>query len=149
MRLTWSRHQPQVGEDDDAVLAEARTQITDWFERRRRDFELPMAPHGTDFQLKVWRHIAALPFAATTTYGALADAAGSEPRAVATACGANPLPLVIPCHRIVANDGLGGFSAEGGVAHKQALLTFEMGKGPLVLPVRRQVRPARQLDLGL
>lgn len=83
-------------------------------ERYRDDpeyrFDLPLAAAGTAFQRRVWEAIAAVPRGRTATYGALARALGSVPRAVGQACGANPFPLVIPCHRIVAAGGLGGFA---------------------------------------
>ncbi len=72
-------------------------------------FDVPGALQGTPFQLRVWRAIADIPAGRTLTYVQLAEKVGSGPRAVANACGANPLPLIIPCHRVVARSGLGGF----------------------------------------
>lgn len=72
-------------------------------------FSLPMALAGTVFQRKVWQEIARIPAGQTITYAELARRVGSGPRAVANACGANPIPLLIPCHRVVASHGLGGF----------------------------------------
>jgi methylated-DNA-[protein]-cysteine S-methyltransferase len=83
-------------------------------ERYRDDpeyrFQLPLAEAGSPFQRRVWAAIATVSAGRTATYGALAKALGSVPRAVGQACGANPFPLVIPCHRIVAAGGLGGFA---------------------------------------
>lgn len=72
-------------------------------------FDLPLAPGGTPFQRRVWDAIARIRCDATMTYGRIAANIGSGPRAVGNACGANPVPLVIPCHRVVGRDGLGGF----------------------------------------
>ena len=72
-------------------------------------FRVRFAPQGTPFQLRVWDALRAIPAGQATTYGALARQIGTAPRAVGQACGANPLPLVIPCHRVVAASGLGGF----------------------------------------
>ncbi|MBI2314186.1 MAG: methylated-DNA--[protein]-cysteine S-methyltransferase [Betaproteobacteria bacterium] len=76
-------------------------------------FDLPFALSGTPHQCEVWRAIAAIPAGRTRSYGDLAAEIGSAPRAVGAACGANPLPLVIPCHRVVAKHGLGGFMGTG------------------------------------
>ncbi|MEO8204176.1 MAG: methylated-DNA--[protein]-cysteine S-methyltransferase [Betaproteobacteria bacterium] len=83
-------------------------------ERYRDDpdtaFDLPMCATGTRFQRDVWRQISAIPRGRTRTYGELARRVGGEARAVGQACGDNPFPIVVPCHRVVAADGLGGFS---------------------------------------
>lgn len=71
---------------------------------------LPLAPQGTAFQNRVWQGIAAIPSGRTRSYGELADELGSAARAVGQACGNNPYPLVVPCHRVVARTGLGGFA---------------------------------------
>ena len=72
-------------------------------------FDLPFVPQGTPFQLRVWHALKAIPAGQPTTYGALAKHLGTAARAVGQACGANPLPILIPCHRVVAASGLGGF----------------------------------------
>lgn len=79
-------------------------------------FDLPLAPAGSLFQRRVWEAIAAIPRGDVVTYGMLARRIGSAPRAVGQACGANWFPLVIPCHRVVAAGGLGGFSNDGDIA---------------------------------
>lgn len=92
--------------------------------------EFPLAIRGTGFQRRVWREIAMIPAGATRTYGELADRLGSAPRAVGQACGSNPLPLVIPCHRVVAARGIGGFAHQRGGAYeriKRWLLRHECG----------------------
>jgi methylated-DNA-[protein]-cysteine S-methyltransferase len=77
---------------------------------------LPLAPAGTAFQCRVWERLRRIPRGCTTTYGALARELGTSARAIGGACRANPLPLLIPCHRVVARNGLGGYSGERGGA---------------------------------
>ena len=91
--------------------------------------DLPLVAAGSDFQQRVWEHMRAIPYGCTMTYGRLAQLAGSPggARAVGMACRANPLSLIIPCHRVVAENGLGGFA--GGVTVKKNLLELEQGKG--------------------
>lgn len=72
-------------------------------------FELPLQPHGTPYQNRVWQALLEIPSGKAESYGALAKHLGSAPRAVGQACGANPIPVVIPCHRVLAKAGLGGF----------------------------------------
>jgi len=72
-------------------------------------FDLPLQPRGTHYQHKVWQALLQIPAGRTETYGALAKQLGSAPRAVGQACGANPIPIVIPCHRVLGKQGLGGF----------------------------------------
>lgn len=87
---------------------------------------LPLAPRGTPFQQRVWRRLRAIPHGRTATYAALAAELGTAPRALAGACAANPLPIFIPCHRVVGSDGrLGGYSGGEGIATKAALLRHE------------------------
>jgi methylated-DNA-[protein]-cysteine S-methyltransferase len=91
-------------------------------------FDLPLAPAGTPFQRGVWRLISAIPRGRTRSYGELADSLGSAPRPVGQACGANRFPLAIPCHRVVAAGGLGGFAHHASgfhVAVKRWLLHHE------------------------
>lgn len=72
-------------------------------------FDLPLRPHGTPYQQRVWQALLAIPSGKTDTYGELAKRLGSAPRALGQACGANPIPVIIPCHRVLARTGLGGF----------------------------------------
>lgn len=93
-------------------------------------FDLPLAPGGTPFQARIWQALREIPSGRTLTYGELAHRIGTAPRAVGGACGANRIPLVIPCHRIVAQTGLGGFMGGTGgdpLAIKRWLLTHERG----------------------
>lgn len=108
-----------------------RRELTDYLAGRRRDFTVPVTPHGSPFQLAVWQAMSAIPYGETRTYGDLAAKIG-EPeaaQAVGLACGANPIPLIIPCHRVVASNGLGGFG--GGLDRKRWLLDLERGQARL------------------
>ena len=131
-----SRHgRPQVTEwpDDDgqgragAVLALAREQLEEYFARRRTVFDLPLAPQGTPFQLRVWHALRAIPYGTTESYGGLARRIGtptSAARAVGAANGQNPIPIIVPCHRVIgANGDLTGFG--GGLGRKRWLLAHE------------------------
>ncbi len=112
------------------LLREAKRQIEAYFDGDLRDFSLPLAPAGTAFQHSVWAAIGAIPYAKTITYGALAGGLHTSPRATGMACGANPVPLIIPCHRVVGAAGqLGGYSGDGGIETKTALLRLEGAPG--------------------
>jgi methylated-DNA-[protein]-cysteine S-methyltransferase len=118
---------PGVLRGGSPVLVEAHRQLTEYFAGQRREFDLPLRPVGTEFQRRVWDVLAAVPWGSTTTYGALAARLGLPPgasRAVGAANGANPLPVVLPCHRVVGSDGrLTGYA--GGLDRKAALLRLE------------------------
>jgi methylated-DNA-[protein]-cysteine S-methyltransferase len=108
------------------VLERTRLQLEGYFRGERRDFDLPLAPRGTGFQLRVWQRLRAIEYGTTTTYGALAQELGNAnaSRAVGLANGSNPIPIVIPCHRVIgANGALTGFG--GGLPIKSALLDLE------------------------
>ena len=110
----------------DAVLNEAARQLAEYFAGARRAFELPLRPTGTPFQLRVWSELQRIPYGETISYGELARRIGAPnaARAVGLANGANPIPIVIPCHRVIGSDGsLTGFG--GGIATKRALLDLE------------------------
>ncbi|MEO5371318.1 MAG: methylated-DNA--[protein]-cysteine S-methyltransferase [Magnetococcus sp. DMHC-1] len=87
--------------------------------------DLPLQPAGTSFQKRVWKTLLEIPQGEVRTYGQVADLLGTAPRAIGQAVGANPIPVLIPCHRVVAAQGLGGYSGVGGVNSKQLLLQFE------------------------
>lgn len=113
---------------DDAAFAEARRQLTAYFDRRLTRFDIPLDPRGTPFQLDVWRALLDIPAGETISYGELARRIGrpSASRAVGAANGANPLPIVIPCHRVIGASGkLTGFA--GGIPTKTWLLDHERG----------------------
>ncbi len=107
------------------LLAEAANQIWQYWRGERQVFDLPVALAGTEFQKRVWRAMAEVPFGETTTYGQIAAHIGAPKalRAVGQACGANPVPIIIPCHRVLARNGLGGFSC--GTSYKRLLLARE------------------------
>jgi len=109
-------------------VGEAVRQLREYFAGERTGFELPLAPRGTEFQRSVWRQLQKIPYGETISYGELARRVGNPKasRAVGSANGANPLPIVIPCHRVIAGNGtLGGFG--GGLPTKQTLLALEHG----------------------
>jgi len=118
---------PPESEDPPApVLERARDQLDAYFEGRLTEFDLPLAPMGTAFQKKVWQAMSRIPFGATRTYGDLATELGTSPRALGGACGRNPIPIIIPCHRILGrNGGLGGYSGMDGTETKAFLLRLE------------------------
>jgi methylated-DNA-[protein]-cysteine S-methyltransferase len=101
-------------EPDSPLAREAARQIQRYFIEASMHFDLPLASRGTAFQRRVWQAISSIPPGEVWTYGQLANAIGSVPRAVGQACGSNPLPIVVPCHRVVAASGLGGFAHHAG-----------------------------------
>ncbi|HEV2187909.1 MAG TPA: methylated-DNA--[protein]-cysteine S-methyltransferase [Stellaceae bacterium] len=107
------------------LLAEAARQLEAYFAGRLTQFDLPLRPAGSNFERRVWSAMQEIPYGETACYGDLATKIDSGPRAVGGACGKNPIPIVIPCHRVLARSGLGGYSGEGGLKTKQALLTLE------------------------
>lgn len=127
--LPTHRHRPPVAPDartDPALFHEVVAQLEAYFAGERQDFDLPLAPRGTAFQQQVWEALRAIPYGATTSYGELAAAIGNPAavRAVGLANGRNPLPIIIPCHRVVGADGsLTGYG--GGLEAKRALLELE------------------------
>lgn len=116
---------------DSALAERAAAQVSAWLDDPERPFDLPLALRGSAFQQRVWHAIAAIPLGRRRTYGELATQLASAARAVGQACGANPFPLVIPCHRVVAAAGIGGFAnASGGylLDAKRWLLALETGR---------------------
>jgi methylated-DNA-[protein]-cysteine S-methyltransferase len=109
---------------DSALLAEGLAQLAAYFERRLKQFDLPL-DWGTGLNAAVRRAMAEIPMGETLTYGQIAKGVGAPAQAVGQACGANPLPIVIPCHRVTGTNWFGGFSAPGGVETKAALLRHE------------------------
>jgi methylated-DNA-[protein]-cysteine S-methyltransferase len=110
----------------DASADEIRRQVREYERGDRRDFSLSV-DFPDSFTGRVMRAMAAVPYGETRTYGDLARTIDTSAVAVGGACGRNPLPLVVPCHRVVGVDSPGGFSAAGGVAAKEALLAHERG----------------------
>jgi methylated-DNA-[protein]-cysteine S-methyltransferase len=110
----------------DPVLKEAAGQLEHYFARKLRRFDLPLAAHGTDFQKRVWTMMSEIPYGETATYGGMAMALGSGPRAIGMACGRNPIPIIVPCHRVLGSGGKeGGFSGGKGLPTKRKLLALE------------------------
>ena len=114
-------------DDSDPLLVEARRQLDAYFAKELKVFDLPLRPEGTDFQRKVWDQLVTIRWGRTATYGEIArrlGMTGHGSRAVGLANGRNPIPIVIPCHRVVGADGtLTGYA--GGVERKQLLLDLE------------------------
>ncbi len=111
---------------DDDALREAADQLHAYFSGERNTFDLPLAPRGTEFQQVVWHALLAIPYGQTTTYSTIAQRIGKPAavRAVGAANGANPIPIIIPCHRVIGASGsLTGFG--GGIDVKRQLLALE------------------------
>ncbi|MEZ5778944.1 MAG: methylated-DNA--[protein]-cysteine S-methyltransferase [Paracoccaceae bacterium] len=121
-RLEWSG--AEVCENGSDLLAAACRQLGEYFAGARRAFDLPIA-FRPGLQGDVMRAMCAIPFGETRTYGDLARDLGAPAQAIGQACGGNPVPVIVPCHRILGAAGLGGFSAPGGVETKVALLKHE------------------------
>ena len=114
-----------------AAFREAADQLTAYFAGRRTGFALRIAAAGTPFQLSVWQRLVTIPYGTTLSYGELARELGrpTAARAVGAANGANPVPIIVPCHRVLAASGaLTGFGL-GGLARKRLLLSLESGQG--------------------
>ncbi len=113
-------------DDETELLCRARHQLDAYFDGALRRFDLPLAPEGSDYQRRVWRKLADIPYGETLSYGAFAKASSTGARAAGTACATKPLPILLPCHRVVGGDGaLGGYSGGDGLATKSYLLRME------------------------
>ncbi len=110
-----------------APAQQARHVLNDYFAGKQVDFNtLTFAPQGTPFQQRVWQAMCEIPYGETVTYGDIAKKLNSSPRAVGGAVGANPIPILIPCHRVMgANGAMTGYSGAGGIATKKILLELE------------------------
>jgi methylated-DNA-[protein]-cysteine S-methyltransferase len=108
------------------VLREAAKQLLAYFDGRITAFDLPLAPKGTAHQQAVWSAMLRIPYGGFTTYGEIADELNSSARAIGAACGRNPIPVIVPCHRVIeTGGGMGGYSGRGGLETKRALLLLE------------------------
>ena len=128
VRIVFPGQHQQLGGDsqEDAVLARAAKQLGEFFDGRRRHFDLPLAASGTQFQREVWSQLTKIPFGEVRSYRDIAAEIGrpTAVRAVGAANGRNPLPIVVPCHRVIGADGsLTGFA--GGLERKRQLLVLE------------------------
>jgi methylated-DNA-[protein]-cysteine S-methyltransferase len=123
----WSDRAPDPARDDATPLLEAAAQqLNAYFYCGLRNFDLPLAPAGSEFERAVWDQMLRIPYGQTRSYGEVARAVGGEARAVGGACGSNPIPIIIPCHRVLAADGRsGGYSGRGGIETKHFLLALE------------------------
>lgn len=127
--LDWTR----VAHDDHSELLDAAAaQVTAYADGTLETFDVPLHVKGTDFQRDVCTAMSAIPFGYTRTYGEIAKELGVPAQAVGQACGGNPIPVIIPCHRVMGAKGLTGFSGRGGVETKVALLRHEGAAGLLI-----------------
>ena len=122
--LDWGRGRDRA---ETPLLRRAAAQLQDYFDGARTEFDLPLAPQGTPFRLKVWEALRRIPAGETRSYAEIARMVGcASARAIGQANGANPIPILIPCHRVVAAGGaLGGYSGAEGPATKRYLLDLE------------------------
>ena len=116
----WGRDQTET-----PLLRRACEQLHAYFDGVRHSFDLPLAPEGTDYRRRVWEALRAIPPGETRTYQDIARLAGGSARSVGGANGANPIPILIPCHRVVATTWIGGYSGGDGLATKRYLLELE------------------------
>jgi methylated-DNA-[protein]-cysteine S-methyltransferase len=121
-----------------ALLRRGREQLHAYFDGSLKHFDLPLAPSGSPYRRRVWEALAAIPFGETRTYADIARVAGGSARSVGGANGANPIPIIIPCHRVVGSTGLGGYSGADGIETKLFLLDLE--KGPAAPSAAGQAR---------
>ena len=124
--VRWASAGERSRDRPSPLLKDAARQLERYFARRLTAFDLPLAARGTDFQKSVWKMMREIPYGETATYGGMAMALGSGPRAVGMACGRNPIPIIVPCHRVLASGGKeGGFSGGQGLPTKRKLLAIE------------------------
>ena len=129
VRLDWAHAEIQ---DESPLLVQALEQLAAYDAGELQQFDLPLHVSGSSFQRDVCAQMSAIPFGETCTYGDIAKALGVPAQAVGQACGANPIPIIIPCHRVMGAKGLTGFSGAGGVETKVALLRHE-GAGSFLI----------------
>lgn len=128
VRVEWDGD----GADETPLLVEAARQLRAYDAGELTVFDLPLRVAGSDFQRAVCAQMSAIPFGDTVTYGDIAKALDQSAQAVGSACGGNPIPIIIPCHRVMGAKGLTGFSGKGGVETKVALLRHEGAGGFLI-----------------
>ncbi len=121
IRLDWG----DGGTDKTPLLEMAATQINEYFQRSRTEFDLPLAPRVSLNQQRFLDALIAIPYGETRTYGEMAKALNISAQAAGQACGANPIGIIIPCHRVTGTGNLGGFSAPDGIEKKVELLKLE------------------------
>jgi methylated-DNA-[protein]-cysteine S-methyltransferase len=124
--LRWATEDERSRGKSAPVLNDAARQLDRYFKGKLRRFDLKIAPHGTDYQKRVWAAMRKIAFGKIATYGGIAMTLDSGPRAVGMACGANPMVIITPCHRVLASGGaIGGYGGVQGVAIKRKLLAIE------------------------
>jgi methylated-DNA-[protein]-cysteine S-methyltransferase len=128
--LSWQSLPEPKNQADKLIWEKAKKWLNEYFQptKSRKIFtppDFPIKPKGTKFQQSVWTHLLKIPSGSTETYGTVAQNLKSGPRAIGQAVGANPIPIIIPCHRVVAVNGLGGYSGLGGIECKKKLLALE------------------------
>jgi len=128
VRLTWDGD----AHDDTAILRRAAQQVRAYDAGELEEFDLPLRVEGSDFQRAVCDQMSSIAYGDTKTYGDIARTLGQSAQAVGSACGGNPIPVIIPCHRVMGAKGLTGFSGKGGVETKVALLRHEGAGGFLI-----------------
>ena len=128
VRVDWDGD----GADETPLLVEASQQLQAYDNGTLKQFDLPLRVAGSDFQRAVCEQMSAIAFGDTVTYGDIAKALNQSAQAVGSACGGNPIPVIIPCHRVMGAKGLTGFSGKGGVETKVALLRHEGAGGFLI-----------------
>lgn len=127
LALDWGRAHGIPNPPPTPVLREAAAQLHDYFDGHRTSFDLPLAPQGSAFRQSVWAALRRIPPGQTRSYVDIAREIGcGSPRAIGQANGSNPIPIIIPCHRVIAaGGGIGGYTGEGGIATKRFLLALE------------------------
>ncbi|WP_029604998.1 methylated-DNA--[protein]-cysteine S-methyltransferase [Kozakia baliensis] len=116
----WGRDQSET-----PLLVRARDMLERYFDGEVENFDLPLAPFGTAYRQRVWSALRDIPYGSTTNYKKLAEIAGGSARSIGGAMATNPIPILIPCHRVLGSRGLGGYSGEGGLDDKEFLLGLE------------------------
>lgn len=117
----WSPFQ-----EENEILLKTKFLLDQYFDDENPTFDLPLNPHGTEFQKNVWKIMCEIPYGEILSYGDISDRLKSHARAVGMACGANPIPIIIPCHRVIGKNGkLTGFSGGEGIETKRYLLDLE------------------------
>lgn len=131
--LSWRKGSLSGMEEQSShpVLRAAVKQLKEYFSGKRKSFDLPLKPEGTEFQMRVWRELSRIPYGETISYGEQAKRVGDKnaARAVGSANGRNPIPIIVPCHRVISGSGIGGFG--GGLKAKRILLSLESGQESL------------------
>ena len=131
LRMVWFLR--GGAKEDEAFFIDVRRQLQEYFAGELREFDIPLLMEGTEFQKRVWKTLQTIPYGETISYGELAKKIGDSKavRAVGAANGQNPIPIIVPCHRVIGSDGsLTGFG--GGIENKRKLLELERGQGTLL-----------------